>query len=109
MLHASSKQNFALLLEDARNALEYRSARQAEEQGKLSREALHASHRLNILAALFLPLTAITSLFGMNFEHGLDERLPWPSWIVMAVGIALGCVIKGWLLAKPGTFWPPRE
>ncbi len=95
------ERNFALLLEDARNALDFRTARQAEEQAGLSRSALLASHRLNILAALFLPLTAITSLFGMNFETGLDRQLPWLFWVVLAAGIVLGMVIKGWILARP--------
>jgi hypothetical protein len=95
------ERNFELLLDDARNALQYRNARQAEEQAQLSKEALQASHRLNILAALFLPLTAITSLFGMNFESGLDRHLPWLFWIVLATGIVLGFFIKGWILARP--------
>jgi hypothetical protein len=97
-----TERNFALLLEDARNALQFRTARQAEEQAALGRSALAASHRLNILAALFLPLTAITSLFGMNFEAGLDRRLPWPFWVVLAAGIVLGVFIKGWILAGTG-------
>lgn len=95
------ERNFELLLEDARNALHYRTARQAEEQAQLTREALQASHRLNILAALFLPLTAITSVFGMNFSRGLDEHVPGAFWVIIAIGIGLGLVIKSWLLAKP--------
>jgi len=95
------ERNFDLLLDDARNALQYRSARQAEEQAQLSKEALQASHRLNILAALFLPLTALTSVFGMNFARGLDEYLPWPFWVILFAGIGLGFIIKSWLTAKP--------
>ncbi len=95
--------NLELLLEDVRNAIQYRMAREAEEQAKLSKEAVHASHRLNILAALFFPLTAIASLFGMNLAHGLDERSPAIFWLVFVAGTGLGFGMKGWVLAKsPG-------
>ena len=93
--------NLDLLLEDVRNAIQYRTAREAEEQARLGKEALQASHRLNILAALFFPLTAIASLFGMNLAHGLSERSPALFWLVFAVGVALGVGMKGWVLAKP--------
>ena len=93
--------NLDLLLEDVRNAIQYRTAREAEEQARLSKEALQASHRLNVLAALFFPLTAIASLFGMNLAHGLSERSPGMFWLVFAVGVALGFGMKSWVLAKP--------
>ena len=95
--------NLELLLEDVRNAIQYRMAREAEEQAQLSKEAVRASHRLNILAALFFPLTAIASLFGMNIAHGLDERSPVMFWLIFVAGTGLGFAMKGWVLAKsPG-------
>lgn len=95
------ERNLELLLEDTRNELQYRTAREAEEQARVSRAALHASHRLNTLAAWFFPLTAITSLFGMNFAHGLDTSKPVLFWGVFAVGVGLGFGMKGWVVAKP--------
>jgi hypothetical protein len=92
--------NLELLLEDVRNAIQYRMAREAEEQAKSSKEALHASHRLNILAALFFPLTAIASLFGMNLAHGLDEKSPVMFWLIFVAGTGLGFAMKGWVLGK---------
>jgi hypothetical protein len=92
--------NLELLIEDVRNAIQYRMAREAEEQGRLSRQALHASHRLNILAALFFPLMAVASVFGMNFAHGLSDRDPKVFWIVAAVSALFGFAIKRWILAK---------
>lgn len=92
--------NLELLLEDVRNAIQYRMAREAEEQAKSSKEALHASHRLNILAALFFPLTAIASLFGMNIAHGLDEKSPVMFWLIFVAGTGLGFAMKGWVLGK---------
>lgn len=93
--------NFELLVEDVRNALHYRTAREAEAQAALSRQALHASHRLNILAALFFPLTAVASLFGMNLAHGLNESRPALFWLITAIAVALGVAIKRWVLATP--------
>ena len=75
-------------------------AREAEEQAKLSKEAVCASHRLNILAALFFPLTAIASLFGMNLAHGLSEHSPAMFWLVFVAGTGLGFAMKAWVLAK---------
>lgn len=92
--------NLELLLEDARNAIQYRMAREAEAQAQSGKEALRASHRLNILAALFFPLTAIASLFGMNLAHGFSEEAPVIFWLVFAVGAGLGFAMKGWVLAK---------
>ena len=92
------ERNLDLLLEDARNAIQHRTARKAEEQAKLSRAALQASHRLNILAALFFPLTAMASLFGMNLLHGLSQNSVLIFWVVAAVSILLGLVMKSWVL-----------
>ncbi|HUF61468.1 MAG TPA: hypothetical protein VMN36_05285 [Verrucomicrobiales bacterium] len=93
--------NLELLLEDARNEIQFRTAREAENQARLGRAALHASHRLNTLAALFFPLMAVTSLFGMNFAHGFDAGSPLIFWAIFFLGVALGFVMKGWVLARP--------
>jgi Mg2+ and Co2+ transporters len=93
------ERNLELLLEDARNALQYRSAREAEAQAKLSKQALLASHRLNILAALFFPLTAVASLFGMNLAHGLDQQKVVLFWTVALISLGLGFAMKSWVLA----------
>jgi hypothetical protein len=92
--------NFDLLLEDVRNAIQHRMAREAEKQAALSSQALQASHRLNILAALFFPLTAIASLFGMNLAHGFDGNSVIIFWLVALVSIGLGFAMKRWVLAK---------
>lgn len=94
------ERNFDLLLEDVRNAIQHLMAREAEEQAKLSKQALQASHRLNILAALFFPLTAIASLFGMNLAHGLNQNSVLIFWVVSVASIGLGFMLKGWVLVK---------
>ena len=96
-----AERNLELLLEDVRNAIQQTAAREAEVQSQASKEALQASHRLNTLAALFLPLTAISSLFSMNFEHGLNEHSPIIFWLIFAAGVAIGFVMKSWVTAKP--------
>lgn len=100
-----AERNLELLLEDVRNAIQHRTAREAEQQAKLAKEALQASHRLNILAALFFPLTALASLFGMNLAHGLNSDSVITFWLVSVVSIGLGFAIKGWVLGgarEPG-------
>ncbi len=94
------ERNLDLLLEDARNALNYRTARDGEEQARLGREALRASHRLNVVAALTLPLTAVTSVFGMNIAHGLPVPGPVIFWSVFGAGLGLGVLMKSWVLAR---------
>lgn len=94
------ERNFDLLLEDTRNEIQHRTARKAEEQACLSQAALLASHRLNILAALFFPLTAVASLFGMNLAHGLNPNRVLLFWVVSGISIVLGFLMKGWVLGR---------
>lgn len=103
------ERNFDLLLEDTRNEIQQRTARKAEEQAELSAAALQASHRLNMLAALFFPLTAISSLFGMNLAHGLDSQSPVFFWLVLVAGCALGFGLKTWVLVKPKSRAPEKR
>jgi hypothetical protein len=100
--------NLDLLLEDVRNEIQYRTAREAEEQARLGKEAVRAGHRLNILAALFFPLTAIASVFGMNLVHGFEHRGPLLFWLVFVLGTALGFAMKGWVLGEPAPKATPK-
>lgn len=103
------ERNLELLLEDTRNEIQQRTARKAEEQAELSAAALQASHRLNILAALFFPLTAIASLFGMNLSHGLDMESPVFFWLILVAGCALGFGLKTWMLGRPKSPASPEK
>ncbi|MCP4658652.1 MAG: hypothetical protein GY856_24845 [bacterium] len=95
------KRNTELLYMDAKNALDFDIARKAEEQAQLGKQSVRTAHRLNILAAIFLPLATISSLFGMNLPHGISSDSPWVFWIVFAVGMTLGLIIRGWALKEP--------
>jgi hypothetical protein len=87
-----------LLHADAKNGLEYMVARQMEEQAENSEQLLTAGHKLNMLIAIFLPLTALGSAFGMNFRHGLEGiTSPLLFWGTLIVGIMLGFFVKALL------------
>ena len=76
-----------LLKEDATYGLEYFMAKQAESQAL-------AAHRLNLIAAIFFPMLAFASIFGMNLEHGFEHKAPWLFWLFVASGIVIGMVMK---------------
>jgi hypothetical protein len=87
-----------LLHADAKNGMEYMIARQGEEQAKNSEDLLTAGHRLNLLIAIFLPLTALGSAFGMNMKHGFEGiQSPLLFWAVLIIGLVLGFVVKALL------------
>ena len=69
---------------------------------------------LTIIATIFIPLSFIAGLYGMNFDTDLPGNMPelhWPYGYIMALGwmvaVALGLLVffrrKGWL----GTPRPP--
>lgn len=83
-----------LLVRDARNGLEYTMARAAEAQAKSAADAAQAQHRLNLLAALFFPITAIGSILGINMRTGLEGSSPGYFWLVLAVALGIGFMIR---------------
>ena len=76
-----------LLKDDATYGLEYSMAKYAESQAL-------ASHRLNLIAAIFFPILAFASIFGMNMENGSEHQNPCVFWLFVAFGIAIGMVMK---------------
>lgn len=58
---------------------------------------------LTIFAAIFIPLTFIAGVYGMNFEFmpELKWRLAYPAWWVMVISLTIGMLIyfkkKKWL------------
>lgn len=88
-----------LLLADARLALDYRLARQAEEQVLAAQAVSRAQHKLNILAALTLPLMTLAALFGMNLPSGLESGRAPLFWALAASGLGLGLASRAWVKA----------
>jgi len=58
---------------------------------------------LTAIASIFIPLTFIASIYGMNFEFMPETHWRWgyPAVVVLMVGVAMGLVVmfrrKGWL------------
>ena len=101
-MHAATQPDFVeLRARQGFGVAQFRMVQEAEEQGRLGREALNASHRLNVLGALFFPLTAVTSLFGMNLSHGMDEHSAVLFWLVCLGAVGLGWGLKSWVVRRP--------
>jgi len=58
---------------------------------------------LTIMASIFIPLTFVAGVYGMNFEHLPELKLPWayPALLGLMVLIAVGMLIyfrrRGWI------------
>ena len=91
--------NFDLLLSDAQLALDYRTAKSAEEQHAKADEMARAQHKLNLIAAATFPLMAVAALFGMNLVHGL-ERTPGIFWLALMIAVAVGAGTIHWVTRR---------
>ena len=89
----SIERTIDLLRIEAKNALDFDIARRAEEQAVQSRQISIAAHRLNLMAAIFLPITAIASVLGVNMVTGLEQLSTVVFWLLMAFSIFLGFVL----------------
>jgi len=91
--------NFDLLLSDAQLALDYRTAKSAEEQHAKADEMARAQHKLNLIAAATFPLMAVAALFGMNLVHGL-EQTPGVFWLALMIAGAVGAGPIHWVTRR---------
>ncbi|WP_166442629.1 CorA family divalent cation transporter [Phragmitibacter flavus] len=89
---AAIERSADLLLQDAQFGLNFTVARQSEAQSEAAHKMAGTAHRLNIIAALFLPITAIASIFGMEIRSGLADT-PTNFTLILMVGVALGVVV----------------
>lgn len=89
-----------LLVNDVRNALQFTTARKAEEQAAASHQLAVSAHRLNMLAAFFFPIASLTAIFGTNLSHPLEQYLPPPYafFTIIGAGVLLGLVLAGYLV-----------
>lgn len=78
-----------ILKSDIESAIQFAQARQQELQSHYVCQQSKAAHRLNILAATFLPVATISSVFGMNLASGL-ENMTALFWIVFLASIGIG-------------------
>jgi Mg2+ and Co2+ transporter CorA len=102
---------FELLLANARIAIDYRLARQAEEQTHAATAQSKAQRKLNVIAALTFPLMTVATVFGMNLHHGLEFASALWFWVVFAGGLMAGILVKGWVQADTPALKsePPRR
>jgi len=99
-----------LLYSDAKNALDYDFARSSEEQAMLGEEAVRSGVRLNILAAIFLPLSTVSGMLGVNLKLGLESAPVWASWGLFGVGLIVGLIVRDWVMrGVPRELVNPRE
>ena len=88
-----------LLYNGAKTALDYSVAKRAEEQALASNRMAVAAHRLNILAAFFFPIAALSSLFGVNLPSGLEKMAPPTVFLtVLVVGLLLGGLLAAYVI-----------
>ncbi|WP_395738250.1 CorA family divalent cation transporter [Prosthecobacter sp.] len=90
---AAVERTAELLLQDAQFGLNFTVAKQAEAQAKSAQIMANTSHRLNVMAALFLPLTALTGLFSMYVKADVADT-PANFWLIAAAGVAIGLVMS---------------
>src|SRR5262249_40029466 len=90
-----------LLLGDVRNAIQFSTARKAEEQANAAHQMAISANRLNMLAAFFFPIAALTSIFGTNLSHPLEQYLapPYAFLSVIGAGLILGALLAGYLVS----------
>lgn len=91
-----AERTLELVREDARIALDFLMAKKSEEQAEQSARIAATGHRLNLLAAVFLPVTALGAVFGMNLAHGLEGAGPALFWLVAGGAMASGAWLLAW-------------
>lgn len=81
---------------DAQAGLEFTIANRVEAHAA-------AQHRLNVLAAIFFPITAIATIMGMNLTSGLEGGPAWWFWAATGIAFAAGFVVRALVVGRrPG-------
>ena len=96
-----------LLQEQAQQSIDFLLARQSEIQALAGEAHVEAAHRLNIIAALFLPLATIASAFGMNLPSGMERSPALLFWMIVVVGAGMGVAVVGNVMRLKS--WKPEE
>jgi len=104
------ERSFELLHSDAKNGLDYTVAYETEQQSQRSYEMSVSAHRLNLLAAVFFPIAALSSVFGMNLSHGLESYpSTWLFWGVLGAGFLSGLFLTPVIAKRPRPPGGPQE
>jgi hypothetical protein len=93
-----------LAFAEAKTALDFTVALNAEHHARSSLRMALSSHRLNVLVAFFFPLATLGTIFGMNLQHGLEmDSAPLPFILVLLTGLVAGILLKSYVTAQPRT------
>lgn len=96
-----NERSIDLINHHARAGLDYSIAAAAEDNVKSTEHVVESQHRLNLIAATFLPITAISALLSMNLKHGLENyNAPYAFWAVAAGAFLLGLIVRWSLPSK---------
>ena len=96
-----NERSIELINHHARAGLDYTIAANAEANVKSTEHVIESQHRLNMIAATFLPITAISALLSMNLQHGFENyNAPYAFWIVAAGAFLLGLIVRATLPSK---------
>lgn len=90
-----------LLQSDAKTALDFEVAHQAEILAEASHQMATSAHRLNVLAAFFFPLATLAAVLGANLQNvlpGVSHRASLV--ILLAIGLLSGCGLT-YLVTRP--------
>lgn len=92
-----------LISTHARAGLDYTIAQNAEDNTAATEHVVASQHRLNLIAATFLPISAFGALLGTNLKSGLETwNAPYAFWAVAAVALVIGVIVRASLPgAKP--------
>jgi zinc transporter len=66
-------------------------------EARVSQTMARATYNLTIIATVFLPLTFVTGLLGMNVAGIPEEHAPWGFWVVVGVLVLLAIGSWAWL------------
>lgn len=90
-----------LLLNDARNGLDFAIARRSEQQAEEAHRMSTSAHRLNMLAAFFFPMATLAAVLGTNLKHGWEDvSPPTPFLIMLGCGLLAGLLLQTFLRRK---------
>lgn len=91
-----------LLYSDAKNAMDVAVVRRAEEQAESSHRMAQASHRLNVLLAMFFPIATLAAMFSTVFTEGWNlSESPIPFALFVGVGLVAGLILT-LFITRPG-------
>lgn len=91
-----------LLHAHGRDGLDFTAAKNAEDSARASQHVSDAGHRLNLITAMFLPITALGSLLGINLVHGFERwHQPYTFWLVAIFAFAIGLAVRSTMPKPP--------